>query len=103
MDFLKDIFSYKDDSIVCGLTDELNILYINNYFDTHDENVLVVTNNLYDANKIFQRLKTYTSDVCLFPMDDFLSSVALAMSPDLKVKRLDTLEVIKTKTNLFKF
>jgi len=95
MDFLRDIFSYKDDSIVCGLTDELNILYINNYFDTHDENVLVVTNNLYDANKIFQRLKTYTDDVCLFPMDDFLSSVALAMSPDLKVKRLDTLEAIK--------
>lgn len=95
MDFLDSIFKYENHSRVCGLTYELTILYYYNYFKNNDKNVLVVTNSLYDSNKIYQRLKTYTDDVCLFPMDDFLSSVALAVSPDLKVNRLQTLEHIK--------
>jgi transcription-repair coupling factor (superfamily II helicase) len=96
MDFLNNIFNYKSHDTVCGLSDELNILYYYNYFKNYNKNVLIVTNALYDSNKIYQRLKTYTDDVCLFPMDDFLPSVALAISPDLKVKRLQTLELIKS-------
>ena len=95
MDSLSDYFIYDKCSVVCGLCDELTILYYYNYFKNNEKNVLIVTNNLYDANKIFSKLKTYTDDVCLFPMDDFLSSVAIAISPDLKVKRLETLERIK--------
>lgn len=97
MDLLENIFSYENHSTVCGLTDELSILYYYTYFKTHQENVLIVTNALFDATKITQKLKTYTEDVCLFPMDDFLSSVALAISPDLKVQRLETLERIRTE------
>ena len=92
---LGEFLSYKNCSTVCGLCDELTILYYYKYFNDNDKNVLIVTNNLYDSNKIFSKLKTYTDDVCLFPMDDFLSSVAIAISPDLKVKRLETLEKIK--------
>ena len=94
MEFIKGLFNYNNGSTVCGLTDELNILYMYNYFIEHDDNVLVLTNSLYDANKLFQKFKTYTDNVCLFPMDDFLSSVALAISPDLKITRLNTLEEI---------
>ena len=97
MDFLKNIFKFKGGSTVCGLTDELNILYCLEYFNSHEDNVLILTNTLYESNKIFQKLKTYTEDVCLFPMDDFLSSVAIAISPDLKVTRLNTIERIKVK------
>ena len=86
MNFLGDFFNYKNHSTVCGLSDELIILYYYKYFLDNDRNVLIVTNNLYDSNKIFSKLKTYTDDVCLFPMDDFLASVAIAVSPDLKVK-----------------
>lgn len=96
MNIFKDIFHYEHNSTVCGLTEELNVIYIYNYFKMNNEFILVVTNTLYDANKLFQRIKTYTDDVCLFPMDDFLSSVALAISPDLKIKRLETLERIKS-------
>lgn len=94
-DILGKIFNYKNHASVCGLTNELNILYYYQYYLTHDDNVLVLSHTLYEANKIFQKLKTYTDDVCLFPMDDFLASVALAISPDLKVRRLETLERIK--------
>lgn len=95
MDFLDSIFKYENHSKVCGLTTELLVLYYYNYYKSNDSSVLIVTNSLYDSNKIFQRLKTYTDEVCLFPMDDFLSSVALAISPDLKINRLETLEYIK--------
>lgn len=96
MEHLKDIFKYQNNGSVCGLTDELCVLYYYNYFINNDKNVLIVTNSLYDANTIFKKLKTYAeTDVCLFPMDDFLSSVALAVSPDLKITRLETLEHIK--------
>ena len=96
MDFLNDIFQFKEHGTVCGLCDELQILYYLTYFNRYDDNVLIVTNSLYDSNKIYQKLKTYTDNVFLFPMDDFLASVAIALSPDLKVKRLDTLERIKS-------
>lgn len=95
MDFLSDIFKYENNSYVCGLSDELIIQYYLNYFNNHQDNVLILTNTLYEANKIYQKIKTYTDSVCLFPMDDFLSSVAIAISPDLKIKRLETLEYIK--------
>ena len=95
MDYLNDLFKFENRSIVCGLSSELTILYYLKYFESHDDNVLIVTNSLYDANKIFRALKTYIDDVCLFPMDDFLSSVAIAISPDLKVTRLETLEHVK--------
>lgn len=95
MDYLNNLFKFENESIVCGLSSELTILYYLKYFENHDDNVLIVTNSLYDANKIFRALKTYTDDVCLFPMDDFLASVAIAISPDLKVTRLETLEHIK--------
>lgn len=95
MDYLNDLFKFENRSIVCGLSSELTILYYLKYFESHEDNVLIVTNSLYDANKIFRALKTYIDDVCLFPMDDFLSSVAIAISPDLKVTRLETLEHVK--------
>ena len=100
MDFLSDIFNYKNGYHVCGLTEELTIQYYLNYYNKNHENVLIVTNTLYDANKIYQGLKTYTDDVCLFPMDDFLASVALAISPDLKVRRLETLEYLKEHSGI---
>lgn len=97
MDFLSNIFKYDKYNTVCGLVDEAAILYYLNYFNNNDSNVLILTNSLYDANKIYKRLKTYTENVYLFPMDDFLSSVAIAMSPDLKISRLDTLENLNKK------
>lgn len=100
MDFLSDIFKYKNGYHVCGLTEELTVQYYLNYYNKNHENVLIVTNTLYDANKIYQGLKTYTDDVCLFPMDDFLASVALAISPDLKVRRLETLEYLKEHSGI---
>lgn len=96
MEFLDEIFIYEDFKTISGLTEELDVLYIYNYYKKYKKNVLVVTSSLYEANKVYQLLTTYTSKTLLFPMDDFLTSVALAASPDLKLKRIETLEKIKS-------
>lgn len=50
-----------------------------------------MTSNLYETNNIYQIVLNYTDKVLFFPMDDFLTSEALAISPEFLSYRLDTL------------
>ena len=95
MDFLND-FNYDNNIVIEGLTKELNIFYVLNLFKKENRNIIILANSLFEANIYYDSLKTYTDDVCLFPMDDFLTSVAVAISPDLKIKRLETLDIISS-------
>jgi len=98
MNILNKIFDYNYPNI-SGLTKELVNQYILNYFRRNNENIIVLTSTLYEANNIYKDLQAYTNDVLFFPMDDFLTSVAIATSPDFKVKRLETIETIKKDEN----
>lgn len=92
------MFKYKDIIIfdanareIVGLNDELKVqLLLANLYKNHETQILV-TNSLYEANIFYRRFKSYTEDVYLFPMDDFLTSEALAISPELKLSRLNVL------------
>ncbi|MBR1413705.1 MAG: transcription-repair coupling factor [Bacilli bacterium] len=95
MDFLDNYFKYENGINVFGLTDELNVFYMLNIFKKEDRSLLVVANSLYEANKIYRALKTHVDDTMLFLMDDFLTSVAVAVSPDLKINRLEVLEELE--------
>jgi len=95
MNFLYEYFKYDNGLTVTGLTKELNSFYVLNLFNKDSKNILILTNTLYEANTYFDLLKRYDDNVYLFPMDDFLTSVAVAISPDLKVKRLETLENVR--------
>ena len=95
MDILNNYFKYQNESEIVGLTPELNIFCILNYFQKTNKSILVLTNTLYEANKYFDSISTYTDDCLLFPMDDFVASVALAISPELKIKRLETINILK--------
>ena len=96
MDFLSKYFKYENGLTIAGLTKELNVFFVLELFKKENRNVLILANTLYEANMYYDSLKTYTEDVCLFPMDDFLTSVAVAISPDLKIKRLETLDTIRS-------
>ena len=96
MNFLDEYFKIENGLTITGLTRELNVFYVLNLFNKENKNILVLANSLYEANQFYDNLRTYSDDVCLFPMDDFLTSVAVAISPDLKIKRLETLERIRT-------
>ena len=95
MDFLNNYFKYQNKIEIVGLTSELNIFCILNYFQKINKSILVLTNTLYEANKYFDSISTFTDDCLLFPMDDFVASVALAISPELKIKRLETINILK--------
>ena len=74
-----------------GLNDEFFSLYVNKLLKEQNKNILIVTPTLFEANIINNSLSTYTNRSYLFPMDDFLTSESIAISPDLKVTRLETI------------
>lgn len=93
LDYLKD-----NKSIKIGLNFELKTLEIIRKFK-EEKNILVVTNSLYEANMFYKSLSNYTDDILFFPMDDFLTSEAMAISLELKYKRLETLNILSNNSN----
>ena len=81
MSFFDHIFKIEDEKEVIGLTPELKSLYIYQKFKTTEKSILVVTPGLNEASKIYNSLTHYTNKVWFFPMDDFLTSEAIAISP----------------------
>ena len=97
---LKTYFNYNNGFITYGLTDELIAFYVLELFKEKNENIIFLTSNLYESNKFYNSLKTYTEDCVLFPMDDFITSSVLAMSPEFKLGRLNALEKINKKKQI---
>lgn len=95
MDFLNKYFNYTNNSTTYGLTNELICFYIENLFKKDKNNIIVVTSNLYEANKLYNGLSLHTNDVLLFPMDDFITSMAISVSPEFKLSRLDVINNLK--------
>ena len=90
----KSLFSIPNN--VCdiafkGINDTGFSHLVNQYFINHNQNILIVTPTLFEANKLLNILNSYTDKALLFPMDDFLTSMAVAVSPDLKITRLETI------------
>lgn len=100
MDFLYKEFDEEHINQV-GLNEELKSLYIYNRFITKNKSIVFVCNSLYETNMMYQSLLNYTDKVYLFPMDDFLTSVAVASSPELQNTRLETLNnLLKQKKSI---
>ena len=96
MNIFKDIFNDFNYKNISGLTHELKCIYMDNFLNKNENSILLVCNSLYEANKFYQSLKNYSENVLFFPMDDFLTSEVLAVSPEFKVTRLETLDKLKS-------
>ncbi len=88
-----------DTSNIIGLNSELKAMYCYEIFKNKNKGFLVVTNSLYEANTLYQYINNYTEKVLLFPMDNFLTSEVLAASPELKIKRIETLIELSKDNN----
>lgn len=94
---LNEIFNMQCDNSygelnIVGINKEVQAAYVWNFFNTINSSLLVITNTLYDANSLYKSLSFFNKkNILLFPMDDFLVSEAVAMSPDLMSKRIETL------------
>lgn len=103
-----NIIDLKSALNISGLNNELKALYTYNIFCKEQKSIIFLTSSLYEANMYYQMISNYTTDVVFFPMDDFLTSEALAISPELKNSRLETMhQLIKNNkivvTNLMGF
>ena len=96
MNFLDEYFKYEIGTEISGLTHELNVFYVKKLCEKYDRNIIVLTSSLFEANKIYDSLVKIHDNTLLFPMDDFLSSMIVASSPELKYKRLETLDKLKS-------
>ncbi|MDD4643685.1 MAG: transcription-repair coupling factor [Bacilli bacterium] len=77
-----------------GLTDALLVAYLKKIHHYRNRNIIILTSTLFEADKIYQLLLKEDDRALLFPMDDFLTSEALAISPDLQISRLETINKI---------
>ena len=91
MKFFDNLLKNENSIVNCGLTSELKSIYTYNKFIEKDKNILYVTNTLYESTMIYQSISNYTDNVLFFPMDDFLTSEALAISPEFEITRIETL------------
>ena len=101
MNIFDELYKSYNDNIdtVVGLTREMKAIYIYNLFERNKKSILVVTNSIYDSNILYQSIQTYTDKVLLFPMDDFITSVAIAKSPDLFNTRLEAINKLIYDSN----
>ena len=94
MNLFDNILNKLDGNSVYGLTPELKGLFLYKKFQKENKSIICITSTIYEANKLYQILLNYTDKVSFFPMDDFLTSEALAISPEFKFTRLDTLNTV---------
>ena len=96
MKFFDNIFNITDTDSYCvsGLNNELVCINIYDAFIRNNKGFLVVTSSTYEANNLYQSLLNYTNKVLFFPMDDFLTSEAIAISPEFKAERINTMNML---------
>lgn len=99
MSIFNSLIDITDNKEILGLTDELKALFVYNYFIKNKTTIVVLSSTIYQANIIYQNILNYCDDVLLFPMDDFLTSEALAISPEFKSIRLETLSELSKNKN----
>ena len=80
-----------------GMTNEFFCAYISKFKKTYNKDILVLTSSLFEANTIFNSLEKYDNTTLLFPMDEFITSESIAISPELKTIRLDTLNKLNSE------
>ena len=69
MDFLDNYFKYDNDLTITGLTPTLAHFYVSKLFSNQNENVIVLTSTLYEANELYRGIKNFQSNTYLFPME----------------------------------
>ena len=94
---LFDVSSSFENIALKGLNDTAFCHLIYEIFLNKNENIVIITPTLFEASKLLNILTSYTNKALLFPMDDFLTSQAVAISPDLQITRLETINSLLNK------
>ena len=65
MDF-NSCFNFTNGSTTYGLTNELIAFYVTELYKKKQKNIILVTSNLYEGNKLFNYISNHTKDALMF-------------------------------------
>ncbi len=85
--------SKKQKLLINNVNENLGSLLISHFFTQINDNILVVTANLFQAQKTYDKLVQVLGDrhVHFFPMDEFISAEMLASSNEFRQERINTI------------
>ncbi len=96
-------FNNNDEIQITNTNDNISLLMLLYLFNNTNKNILVVTPNLYTAQKIYDELIDLVENKLLafFPQDEFITTEMLAVSKEFKFERINTIKkVIENKKSL---
>ncbi|WP_202081450.1 transcription-repair coupling factor [Caldalkalibacillus salinus] len=81
------------EQMVSGLSGSSRTLFMSAIYQKQEQSVLVVTHNLYQAQKVYEDMVEWLpeEDVLLYPVNDLMSSEIATASPELKGQRIQVL------------
>jgi len=104
--YFKDLlikFEKNDDLQITNTNDNISLLILLYLFNSYDKNILVVTPNIYKAQKVYDELSNLVDNNLLgfFPQDEFVTTEMLAVSEEFKFERINTIKkTIDNKKNI---
>jgi transcription-repair coupling factor (superfamily II helicase) len=89
------------EQLVAGLSGSARTMLISSLHETTGKPQLVITHNLYQAQKLYEDLTSLLSEesVYLYPVNDLLSSEMAISSPELKSQRIEALNFLSKGMN----
>lgn len=81
------------EQLVAGLSNSARSLFVASLYEKTNRPVLLVTHNLYQAQKFYDDLSEFLKpeEVYLYPVNELIASEIAAASPELKSQRLEVL------------
>lgn len=89
------------EQLVAGLSNSARTLFMASIYKEEHRPLVVVTHNLYQAQKIHDDLTEFLpeDDVLLYPVNEMISADIAAASPELKAQRLNVLNTLSENTD----
>ena len=82
-----------------GLSIGCEPVFVYNLHKKLNRPIILLTNTLYEANRLYDQISNYSPETLLFPMDDFITSKIATISPELKTVRLSTINSLAEDNN----
>ena len=84
--------------LINNVNENLAAVLISSFLNTTKQNMLVVTANLFQAQKTYDKLVQVLGEehVYFFPMDEFISAEMLASSSEFRKERINTAVAVTT-------
>jgi transcription-repair coupling factor (superfamily II helicase) len=95
-------YNHNDETHITNTNDSISLLTVLNLFNKVNHTVLVVTPNIYSAQKVYDKLANILSidQLGFFPQDEFITTEMLAMSNEFKLERINTIKKIINKQKM---